>query len=125
MPEKHGRIAYFDNLKGLLIALVVVGHVISPVIATNRTANVLHHAIYLFHMPLFVFTTGLFSSSVFSGGILKVERILSYILLALGLQLFAVVPFRSLEELLSNCSFSTQLFGSSSRVRHGSCLPAY
>ena len=102
MPEKHGRIAYFDNLKGLLIALVVVGHVISPVIATNPTANVLHHAIYLFHMPLFVFTTGLFSSSVFSGGILKVERIFSYILLALGLQLFAVVPFHSLEELLSN-----------------------
>ena len=102
MPEKHGRIAYFDNLKGLLIALVVAGHVISPVIATNPTANVLHHAIYLFHMPLFVFTTGLFSSSVFSGGILKVERVFSYILLALGLQLFAVIPFHSLEELLSN-----------------------
>ena len=80
MSEKHGRIAYFDNVKGILIALVVLGHVISPVIATNPYANLLHHTIYLFHMPLFVFTTGLFSASVFSSGALKVERILSYTL---------------------------------------------
>ena len=98
MSEKHERIAYFDNVKGILIALVVLGHVISPVIATNPYANLLHHTIYLFHMPLFVFTTGLFSASVFSSGTLKVERILSYTLLALGLQLFAVLPFHSLEE---------------------------
>ena len=102
MSEKHERIAYFDNVKGVLIALVVLGHVISPVIATNPYANLLHHTIYLFHMPLFVFTTGLFSASVFSSGTLKVERILSYTLLALGLQLFAVLPFHSLEELLGN-----------------------
>ena len=102
MAEKHGRIVYFDNLKGILIALVVLGHVISPVIATNPSANLLHHVIYLFHMPLFVFTTGLFSTSVYSHGGLKVERILSYMLLALGLQFFAVIPFQSLEEFLGN-----------------------
>lgn len=108
MSEKHERIAYFDNVKGILIALVVLGHVISPVIATNPYANLLHHTIYLFHMPLFVFTTGLFSASVFSSGTLKVERILSYVLLALGLQLFAVLPFILLRSCWAIYSYSTR-----------------
>lgn len=56
-----GRIALFDNIKGLLIILVVVGHVAHPVHNDNPTISCLFDVIYLFHMPLFVFVSGLFA----------------------------------------------------------------
>jgi len=54
------RDAYFDNLKFLLIALVVIGHTIEPMISSGNT-KFLYLLIYLFHMPLFSFVTGYFS----------------------------------------------------------------
>jgi len=51
---------YFDNLKFLLIALVVVGHTIEP-ISSSGNLKFLYILIYLFHMPLFSFVTGYFS----------------------------------------------------------------
>ena len=52
----------FDNLKGLLVFLVVFGHLIQftrgkaePIVGYTYTG------IYLFHMPLFVFISGYFS----------------------------------------------------------------
>lgn len=41
-----------DRLKGLCIALMVVGHCLIP--------DALHDAIYLFHMPVFFFVAGFF-----------------------------------------------------------------
>ncbi|MBO4918303.1 MAG: acyltransferase family protein [Bacteroidales bacterium] len=49
------RIAYWDNLKGILIALVVLGH--TGTAMGDRWLSV----IYAFHMPLFVFVSGFFS----------------------------------------------------------------
>ena len=51
---------YFDNLKFLLIALVVIGHVIEPM-SSSGNLKFLYILIYLFHMPLFSFVTGYFS----------------------------------------------------------------
>lgn len=52
---RDGRI---DTLKGLLIILVVLGHLIT----TIDNVNVINHAvmggIYIFHMPLFIFISG-------------------------------------------------------------------
>lgn len=50
-PEPGGRILWIDTLRGLGIMIVVAGHVFSwpP----------LRHAIFLFHMPLFFFLSGL------------------------------------------------------------------
>lgn len=48
---------YLDNTKAMLIALVVVGHAIEPVIA-DTPGNLLYRFIYAFHMPAFVFITG-------------------------------------------------------------------
>ncbi len=70
------RLSYFDNVKGVLIALVVVGHLLEPLTKTssgNLFGFALADAIYLFHMPLFVFVTGLFSKSVFRNGIYRSE----------------------------------------------------
>ena len=46
-----------DNLKGILIILVVLGHVVQSVIADYQQ-NVLFRVIYSFHMPLFFFISG-------------------------------------------------------------------
>ncbi len=54
------RDAYYCNLKLFLIFLVVFGHLIEPQIVSNRRLYGLYRWIYLFHMPLFAFLSGLF-----------------------------------------------------------------
>jgi len=53
------RSAAFDNLKGLLIFLVVLGHLLEP--QTGGAVNFLYLTIYSFHMPAFIFLSGWFS----------------------------------------------------------------
>ena len=83
-----GRIALFDDIKGLLITLVVVGHVAHPVHNDNEAISCLFDVIYLFHMPLFVFVSGLFAKHAKNerGGV-NPNRILSFALLAALYQL--------------------------------------
>ena len=62
------RIEYIDNIKGFAILLVVMGHVIANwfgdfyVVLDNDTDNqlMIWKLIYSFHMPLFMFCSGLF-----------------------------------------------------------------
>ncbi|MFD1956951.1 acyltransferase family protein [Paenibacillus thailandensis] len=61
MPEVHQRDHYFDNVKFVLIALVVIGHALEPLYSTSESAKALYNFIYFFHIPLFVFITGYFS----------------------------------------------------------------
>jgi fucose 4-O-acetylase-like acetyltransferase len=55
-----------DNTKMLLIAFVIIGHVIEPIIGRFEWVKALYIYIYLFHMPLFVYVSGVFSSSEMS-----------------------------------------------------------
>ncbi len=58
------RSSYYDNLKGILTILVVFGHVISPV--QNEGKNFfeyIYKALYIFHMPVFVFVSGILTKS--------------------------------------------------------------
>ena len=48
---------YLDNLKGFLIILVILGHVVQGVFVDYQH-NFLFRAIYSFHMPLFFFISG-------------------------------------------------------------------
>ena len=62
--SKKNRIFYFDNLKVLLIVLVVFGHIINsifPLDSRGTVTNVLWNIIYIFHMPLFIIISGYFS----------------------------------------------------------------
>lgn len=52
---------YLDNIKFILIFLVVFGHYIEPFIHDNEIMMVIYKLIYSFHMPLFAFATGFFS----------------------------------------------------------------
>ena len=55
----------FDFIKGVLIFLVVWGHVISSY-DKHFTLNPLYIWIYSFHMPLFIFVSGYFAGNVIS-----------------------------------------------------------
>ena len=48
MGDARARIALFDNIKGLLIILVVAGHFMHPVHNDNEVMSALFDIIYLF-----------------------------------------------------------------------------
>ena len=54
------RVAYFDNMKFILIVLVVIGHFIDQYTDNSRLFKAMYLLIYTFHMPLFLFLSGLF-----------------------------------------------------------------
>lgn len=58
------RVYLLDNLKGLLIFLVVFGHSLELFKDEYFITQVLYAFIYLFHMPAFVFVSGYFSKNL-------------------------------------------------------------
>ena len=56
------RIALWDNLKFILIILVVIGHLADEFTAKSDVYKSVFLFIYTFHMPLFIFISGLFHS---------------------------------------------------------------
>ena len=52
-----------DTLKGLLIILVVLGHVITALDNVNRINHAVMGMIYVFHMPLFILISGYLTKS--------------------------------------------------------------
>lgn len=81
--SKGSRMPFFDNLKGILIILVVLGHFLSGATSAGiLPAWRLFDFIYLFHMPLFIFASGLFCKRVYvpNRG-LRVGTVLYYLLL--------------------------------------------
>ena len=55
------RIDYIDRMKGMAIFLVVIGHVYGMVF--DQSANITYKWISSFHMPLFMFLSGLVACS--------------------------------------------------------------
>lgn len=84
---RRARIALFDNIKGVLIALVVFGHMMHPVHNDNPALSAVFDVIYLFHMPMFVLVSGLFAKSAYRGGRLNVDRVISFLVLGVAFQL--------------------------------------
>ena len=54
----------FDNVRGVLIILVVIGHFLFPVYQTRFVTGIIY-AIYVFHMPCFVMVSGYYAKSVY------------------------------------------------------------
>ncbi len=61
------RIDLYDNAKGILITLTVVGHFVSQYWGKYDTLDVVYMFIYLFHMPAFCFMSGFFSKNAEKG----------------------------------------------------------
>ena len=76
------RVAFWDNYKGILIALVVFGHFIYSTATTYPKSflNDVFTFIYLFHMPAFVFCSGYLSKSENTGKKPAIVQLLLYYL---------------------------------------------
>ena len=57
------RNSYWDNMKGLLIWLVVFAHILYDWANQFMTLQLVVTAIYAFHMPAFAFISGYFGKS--------------------------------------------------------------
>lgn len=88
--QKSNRSFYFDNIKGILILLVVFGHFVLDADCLSGLSiplfTVIWSFIYVFHMPAFVFVSGFFGRKVFNSSIDKREKNLIFI----GLSYFVI-----------------------------------
>ena len=87
MSGQENRVYVFDNLKALLIFLVVFGHALE--LAFFRNVSILYIFLYLFHMPLFVFCSGYLAS--YNPKKILTKLILVYIVFQFLYVLFAQV----------------------------------
>lgn len=83
LDQYKGRVFYWDNLKALLIFLVVLGHFLMPITDKGRSIDSCYYYIYLFHMPVFVFVSGFFAKRYIEKGEGKpdVTKITGFLLL--------------------------------------------
>lgn len=85
------RIAYWDNMKAILIFLVVLGHFLLSISKKDSMVLGLGYYIYLFHMPAFVFVSGFFSkryiNKLKATGEIEVNKIAGYLCLYVILNL--------------------------------------
>ncbi|MGN1166779.1 MAG: acyltransferase family protein [Lachnospiraceae bacterium] len=82
MQEKSSvRLYKYDNVKFFLIILVAIGHVCEPFVEKSFVMKSIFLYIYIFHMPLFIFISGLFQKKYSDGRKLNGNRVLSFILL--------------------------------------------
>ncbi|WP_066967395.1 acyltransferase family protein [Microbulbifer sp. Q7] len=80
-----------DNFKFILISLVIVGHVIEPVIGRFDWAKSVYIFIYIFHMPMFAYVSGVVSSREINNAVVKnivSKLIIPYVLLELTYSMF-------------------------------------
>ena len=77
--KRTTRIPWLDVLKGVLIFLVVIGHVMLPINNESPLIGIPYDVIYAFHMPLFVFVSGLCAKHTMRDGKLRVDRIMTYV----------------------------------------------
>jgi len=79
--KTNNRIALWDNLKFILIFLVVLGHFIDFHTANYINMKRIFFFIYIFHMPLFIFISGLFSKKTINEK--KYNKIFEFLILYL------------------------------------------
>ncbi|MBE8953035.1 MAG: CapA family protein [Quinella sp. 1Q7] len=78
---ENSRSAYWDNIKGALIILVVFAHCLFD-LQSRPLNNLIVDAIYMFHMPAFVFVSGFFSKSEHSRSFFPLMNlVVAYVLL--------------------------------------------
>lgn len=85
---KPNREYLYDNIRGILILLVVLGHALEYFRLDNIVGEFFYVFIYLFHMPVFIFISGYFSKNLAKGRSTAVETFLvPYLLLNMVLSL--------------------------------------
>ncbi len=77
--ENSARLQKWDILKFILIFLVVLGHIADFNTRNNEYMRTLYLAIYTFHMPLFIFVSGLFAKKTVNEK--RKDKIFGYLVL--------------------------------------------
>lgn len=95
---------FFDNIKAVLIFLVVLGHFLLPIHGEGNVLVLIKRLIYVFHMPLFVFVSGYFSKRIYKDGKYNFKKILylikAYILFVVAIQaVYAISGFQSFRKI--------------------------
>lgn len=72
------KMLFWDNYKGLLIFLVVFGHFTWEYYSCSSYVAYITKAIYLFHMPMFIFISGYLSKSENSKSLKSVNKLLLF-----------------------------------------------
>ncbi len=80
--SNHPRNYMIDNLKVILMVLVVFGHFAANCRGLYQM-NAVYQFVYLFHMPCFVLVSGYLSKRVHADGKLRAEKVLSFLWLYL------------------------------------------
>ncbi len=75
------RIAKWDNAKLILIFLVVLGHFLETFLEQYPVCESVYGIIYLFHMPAFLFISGMFSKKTINADRLNWAKITPYLVL--------------------------------------------
>ena len=105
MNNQSSRIAYWDNVKAILIFLVVLGHFLLPVHSDRgRFVNSIYTWIYLFHMPAFVFVSGYFSKSFVHNGANDIRKIIGFLALYILYSLPHIITTKDISCLFSPSS---------------------
>lgn len=87
MKESTKRIALWDNVKIFLIVAVIMGHSLGYFISEHMGCKGVYIFIYSFHMPAFIFVSGLFSKRTVNQN--SIEKITPYILIYLFIKLIS------------------------------------
>lgn len=91
MSSAVARVAKWDNTKAILIFLVVFGHGITSYVQDSEIIRSTFIWITAFHMPLFMFLTGLFSKSFVRAPKFNSQKIASFVLLYFFMKLLIYV----------------------------------
>lgn len=81
LRSHEGRIWYWDNLKAVLIFFVVLGHFLLPIMDRGNSVVSIVYYIYLFHMPAFVFVSGVFSKKYMEKGAPQLNKLIGYFII--------------------------------------------
>lgn len=83
--EAGARLEKWDILKFILMFLVVMGHIADLYVKESSAMRTLYLAVYTFHMPLFIFVSGLFSKTTVNEK--RKDRIFGYFVLYVAIKL--------------------------------------
>lgn len=75
------RSSYWDNVKYAFIFLVVLGHFAEPLKSELNYARLAFDFIYTFHMPVFIYISGMFSKSAINGKRFRIERVCAFLVI--------------------------------------------
>lgn len=82
------RLWLYDNVKALLMLLVVLGHMFTDYVGDSYTIRMVTLWIYTFHMPAFVFVSGLLHKRNAIDSKLRWDKVIGFVLVGLALRYF-------------------------------------